>query len=150
MPYQTFEAADGALVIAIGNDAQWVRLCQALELPELAARHGTNPERVRHRSDVVGAIGARLASGPRAHWLERLRAAAVPAGPVREVHEAVRDPALAARGMVSAASVGDTEVPLFALPWRIDGARPPLRHPPPALGAQTGAFMQRWGEPRGG
>jgi crotonobetainyl-CoA:carnitine CoA-transferase CaiB-like acyl-CoA transferase len=149
VPYQTFEAADGALVIAVGNDAQWRRLCKALDLPSLAgdARLDANPGRVSARAEVVGAIAARLISGERAHWLERLREAHVPAGPVRDLHEAVRDSALRDRGMLhgTPASGGAASSELFALPWLSDGARAPLRLRPPALGAHTAEFLARFG-----
>jgi len=149
VPYQTFEAADGAMVIAVGNDAQWRRLCEALELAPLAAepRLAANPGRVEARAEVTGAIAARLASAPRAHWLDRLRKARVPAGPVREVHEVVRDPALRERGMVHGvpAPRGAASSELFALPWLADGVRAPLRMRPPALGAHTAEFLARFG-----
>lgn len=146
VPYQTFEAVDGALVVAVGNDGQWRRLCGALGLESLAERHATNAGRVLHRAEVVTALAARLGVGPRAEWLDRLRAAQVPAGPVREVSEVVADPALAARDMVRTYAGPDAPaVPLLALPWRIDGARPPAGLPPPRLGRHTPEFLARWG-----
>lgn len=148
VPYQTFETASGALVVAVGNDGQWARLCAALDLPELARdeRLAANPGRVLHRAEVVERLGRRLAERPRDEWLDRLARARVPAGPVREIHEVVRDPALASRGMVQDAALGDgTAARLFALPWRSGGARPPLQHAPPALGEHTGAFRARFG-----
>jgi len=148
VPYQTFEAADGAMVLAVGNDAQWRRLCEALEVPTLAddPRMATNPGRVLHRREVVEALATRFASRPRREWLERLAQARVPAGPVREVHEVMRDQALTGRGMVRRAPAADgTPLDLLALPWRIDAERPPLRLPPPRLGEHTAEFMARFG-----
>ena len=93
MPYQTFEAADGALVVAVGNDEQWRRLCAAIGRPEWAAREGwaANPGRVLHRAAVVAALAGRFRERPRAEWLERLREARVPAGPVRDMAEVMAD-----------------------------------------------------------
>jgi crotonobetainyl-CoA:carnitine CoA-transferase CaiB-like acyl-CoA transferase len=148
VPYQTFEAADGLLVLAVGNDEQWRRVCAALDEPERGddPRFSRNPERVLHRPEVVGWLSERFASAPRDHWLRRFRAARVPAGAVREVHDVVRDPALAERGMIApAVRVPGGETDLFALPWRIDAARPPLRWAPPALGEHTAEFWQRFG-----
>jgi crotonobetainyl-CoA:carnitine CoA-transferase CaiB-like acyl-CoA transferase len=149
VPYQTFAAGDGALfVLAVGNDGQWSRLCAALEFPELAAdaRFATNPGRVAHRAELIGALSARFASAPRESWLPRLRAARVPAGPVREVHEAMADPALAARGMVAVQRLHDgTTTPLMALPWQVDGVRPALAMPPPGLGEHTAEFLETFG-----
>lgn len=147
VPYQTFAAADGLIVLAVGNDEQWRRLCGALGAPERAddARWARNPDRVLHRAEVVGWLSGVFLSGPRDEWLSRLAAARVPAGAVREMDEVVRDPALIARGLVRPARLaGGEETPLFALPWRIDAARPPLRLPPPALGGHTADFLARF------
>jgi crotonobetainyl-CoA:carnitine CoA-transferase CaiB-like acyl-CoA transferase len=149
VPYQTFAAGDGGLfVVAVGNDTQWLRLCAALEEPGLArdGRLAENPGRVEHRAELVGRLAARFATAPRATWLERLQHARVPCGPVREVHEAMADPALAARGMVAPQRLsGGLVTPLMALPWRVDGTRPPLELPPPGLGEHTTEFLEEFG-----
>ncbi len=147
VPYQTFAAADGAFVLAVGNDAQWRRVCEALGEPERAAdaRWAANPGRVLHRAELVDWLAARFAAEPRAAWLERFRVAGVPAGPVRDMLEAVSDPALAARGMVAPHTLPDgTVTPLMSLPWRADGERPPLAMPPPALGQHTDEFLREF------
>lgn len=146
VPYQTFEAADGALVVAVGNDAQWNRLCGAIGRPELAgdARFTRNAGRVEHRADLVAELAARFLEAPCDTWLEKLGAARVPAGPVREVHEVVADPALAARGMIHRGG-GPGGTDLLGAPFTAGGRRPPLRLPPPALGAHTGEFLGRFG-----
>ena len=147
MPYQTFQAADAAFVLAVGNDAQWRRVCEALGEPKRAddPRWAANPGRVLHRDDVVGWLAGRFASAQRAHWIERLQRAGVPAGPVRDVREAVGDPALAARGMVAPYSLPDgTVTPLLSLPWCADGERPPVTLPPPALGQHTAEFLSEF------
>ena len=142
VPYQTFEALDGAFVLGVGNDEQWRKACAAIGLPSLAtdARFGTNRDRVLHRAEVVDTLARHFAGSPRDAWLARLRAARIPAGPVREVHEVVRDPALVQRDFVR-----DGGAPGFALPWTIGGSRPARRLDPPALGAHTGAFRARFG-----
>ncbi len=149
VPYQSFSAGDGGLfVLAVGNDGQWTRLCEAMGEPERArdARFAANPGRVEHRDELVGWLTARFAQAPRRDWLERFRRARVPAGPVREVHEAMADPALTARGMVAPHRLpGGETTPLMALPWQVDGVRPPLTLPPPALGAHTAEFLSEFG-----
>jgi len=147
VPYQTFAAADGLFVVAVGNDEQWRRLCGALGEPSRADHPDSarNPDRVLHRTEVVGWLAGRFAGESRAVWLERLRAARVPAGPVRDLHEVMADPALAGRGMVSRAELaGGVASDILALPWRIEATRPPLRWPPPALGEHTAAFRARF------
>lgn len=147
VPYQTFAAADGALVVAVGNDGQWERLCAAVGRPEWGLRPewSNNAGRVLHRDDVVRALAERFAGAPRATWIERLRAGGVPAGEVRDVAEVVRDPALETRGFVQPAGPARPGVELFALPWMIDGARAPLRYAPPRLGEHTREFLERYG-----
>jgi crotonobetainyl-CoA:carnitine CoA-transferase CaiB-like acyl-CoA transferase len=92
VPYQLFQAADGALVVAVGNDAQWVACARALDLPELAVdeRFRTNAGRVAHRHELVALLAARLGQRPAAEWLERLARSGVPSGVVRGVAETVR------------------------------------------------------------
>jgi len=149
VPYQTFEASDGALVVAVGNDAQWQRLCAALELGDLARDPSLarNPGRLARRGEILPVIARRLTQRPRAEWLERLRVARVPAGPVRDLGEVMADPALAARGMVQAATLPhpNTSVRLMAAPWLADGARPSIQLPPPRLGQHTQEFLARFG-----
>jgi len=149
VPYQTFETADGALVVAVGNDEQWQRLCGALGLEALSRDPALarNPGRLARRREIVDAISARLAERPRAEWLERLSAARVPSGPVRDLAEVLADPALASRGMVRRAGTADAGpvAALLAAPWLVDGARPPLVLPPPRLGQHTQEFLARFG-----
>jgi crotonobetainyl-CoA:carnitine CoA-transferase CaiB-like acyl-CoA transferase len=145
VPYQTFETANGAVVVAVGNDEQWRRLCAALGAEDLASdpRLTRNPGRVLHRQVVVEALAGRFRSQPRAGLLARLAEWKVPAGPVREIGEVMADPALRARDLVRHATLPESgeRVPLLALPWRSDGARAPLDLPPPALGRHTAEFL---------
>jgi crotonobetainyl-CoA:carnitine CoA-transferase CaiB-like acyl-CoA transferase len=147
VPYQTFAAADGELVLAVGNDEQWRRLCEALGgTPPVGEPWSRNPGRVLARAEVSAWLGGIFAARPVGHWLELLARARVPAGPVREVHDVVADPALGARGMIAEAALPDgTATRLFALPWRLAGERPPLRLPPPRLGEHTREFLARFG-----
>lgn len=148
VPYQTFAAADGLLVVAVGNDEQWRRLCAALGEPERGSdpRWAENPSRVLRRAEVVEWLASRFASAPRERWLAALRAAQVPAGAVRDVHEVVADPALDQRGMIADVAVGEgAATRVMAMPWRVDDARPPVRLAPPRLGQHTDEFFARFG-----
>ena len=130
VPYQLFEAADRALVIAVGSDAQWLACAAALELDSLAADAGlrTNAGRVAERGRVVREISARVATRPAAGWIERLQARAVPCGVVRTVPE------------VLAASEGSA---LTGMPPSVPGA---IRRPPPRLGEHSAAVRAvGWG-----
>ena len=93
VPYQLFDASDRALVIAVGNDAQWLACATALGLDALVAdaRLRTNAGRVTERARVIQAMTARIAEKPASHWIARLDSAGVPCGVVRTVLESLRD-----------------------------------------------------------
>jgi crotonobetainyl-CoA:carnitine CoA-transferase CaiB-like acyl-CoA transferase len=86
-PYETFRAADAELAVAVGNDALFARLCDALGRPELAAdeRFATNALRLRHRDELSAELEAVFAREPAGRWVARLRAAGVPAGEINDV-----------------------------------------------------------------
>jgi crotonobetainyl-CoA:carnitine CoA-transferase CaiB-like acyl-CoA transferase len=86
-PYALFQAADGELALAVGNDRQFAALCEVLGVPELAgdARFETNPHRVEHRDELREALERALAARPAAEWTERLREVGVPAGKVNDI-----------------------------------------------------------------
>ncbi|MCS6867226.1 CaiB/BaiF CoA-transferase family protein [Thermus sp.] len=139
VPYGAFPAADGWLVLAVGNDEQFARLCGALGLGELAERFPTNASRVEHREAVVEALSQVLRTRPRAYWLEKFQGIGVPAAPVNDLKEAFQDPQAQAREAV------------WTLPHPLLGSLPtlanPLRFlsrtpaspslPPPLLGEHT-------------
>jgi crotonobetainyl-CoA:carnitine CoA-transferase CaiB-like acyl-CoA transferase len=130
VPYQLFEAADRALVIAVGSDAQWLACAAALGLDALAADAvlRTNAGRVAARARVVAAIAARVASRPAADWIARLQARTVPCGVVRTVLE------------VLAGSEGSA---LTGMPPSVPGV---VRRPPPRLGEHSAAVRTSgWG-----
>ena len=101
VPYQTFEAADGHLVIACGNDAQFTALCGTLGLEELAddARFRSNAERVAHRDELVPLLATRLREQNAEHWERALLAVRVPAGRIRDLAAVFADPQISERGM---------------------------------------------------
>ncbi len=149
-PYETFAAADRPIAVAVGNDRLFARLCEAVGLPELPGdeRFATNSARVAHADELAARLEAVLRTRPAAEWIEALRAAAVPAGPINDVAEAY---ALAeALGMEPVREVGG--MPLPAPPLRLDGERPPIRRPPPSLD-EHGDALRAWlrsGPPPGG
>lgn len=93
VPYQLFATADRPIVVAVGNDAQWIGCCRAIGREDLAADRelATNAGRVRRRAEVVEAIATTLAARTAAEWLDRLRESGVPSGGVRRVREALAD-----------------------------------------------------------
>ena len=99
VPYQLFEAADRALVIAVGSDAQWRACANALGLTELAADESlrTNAQRIENRERLVSIVAARVRERPAQQWMDRLAAAGVPCGIVRSVAEALENSGADAR-----------------------------------------------------
>jgi crotonobetainyl-CoA:carnitine CoA-transferase CaiB-like acyl-CoA transferase len=128
VPYETYETADRPLAVAVGNDRMFARLCEVVGL-EPDERFATNTSRVEHADELADALESVLRTQPAAVWLERLRAAKVPAGPINEIDEAF---ALAEELGMEPSDVVDG-VPLIRPPLRIDGERPPIRHRPPRL-----------------
>ena len=101
-PYESFPASDGTIVIAAGNDAQFARMCAALDLEDLPERDAfkTNAARVVNRPALAGMISEKTRGLSRELLLGKLSAAEVPCGPVNSVGEALTSPQIASRGMV--------------------------------------------------
>lgn len=149
VPYQTFEAADRPFVVAVGNDAQWRRMCEAIGADALGAepRFATNPQRVENRAVVVDALVAIFRGRTAAEWLEILEAAGVPCAPVQGVGEALRDPVLVERGgtwPMEGATYGAVET--VPSPLRFSRTPASMRHPAPALGENNDEIIRDgWG-----
>jgi crotonobetainyl-CoA:carnitine CoA-transferase CaiB-like acyl-CoA transferase len=151
VPYQTIDAADRPLVVAVGNDAQWRRFCQAVGAHELLddPRLATNPGRVEHRAEVGDALAAIFRTRTAAEWLAVLEAAGVPCAPVQTVGEALRDPVLTERGgawPISGATYGTVDT--VPSPLRFSRTPAAVRRPAPALGEHTGEVERDgWADP---
>jgi crotonobetainyl-CoA:carnitine CoA-transferase CaiB-like acyl-CoA transferase len=146
VPYQLFQAADRPIVVAVGNDAQWRRLCAAIGATALAedARLATNPGRIAHREEVVDALAALFPARPADEWLARLQAAGVPCGPLQRVREALQDPVLTERGgtwPMRGATYGEVET--VPSPFRLRRTPPSLRYPAPGLGEHSEEIRRR-------
>lgn len=120
-PYQAFETADGALVVAVGNDAQFARLCTVLGLEEMAAnpRFATNPARVANRAALIPPIADAIARWRKADLYEALERVGIPAGPINTIPETFADPQVVARGL----AIRPDGLPGLASPIVIDGQR---------------------------
>jgi crotonobetainyl-CoA:carnitine CoA-transferase CaiB-like acyl-CoA transferase len=136
-PYELYDAADGQLVIAVGNDRQFRALCETIERPELAddARFATNTDRVANRVELRDELDRALRSKPATHWSEALTEARVPAGPVNDVGAAFR---LAGElGLDPVVEIGDGDgppTPLTRNPITLSRTPASYRSAPPALG----------------
>jgi crotonobetainyl-CoA:carnitine CoA-transferase CaiB-like acyl-CoA transferase len=147
-PYESLPCADGELVLAVGNDAQFRRACQALGLPALAkdARFASNALRVQHRDELSRTLAECLRQAPRAHWLAALQQAEVPAAPVLAVDEALAHPQVAERGLLQPLDPADPgSRPDLASPLRLSTTPVQRRLAPPALGADGDAVLTALG-----
>lgn len=124
VPHRAYDTADGHLVVSCANDRLFARLCAALDRPEWAtdSRFATNDGRLRHRAQIDGLIGARLAEHPRAHWQQVLGAAGLPCAPVQTTSELVNHEQTRALGIIGKPS-GD-DLALVGLPLMFNGKRP--------------------------
>jgi len=101
VPYNSYAAADGHMILAIVTDASWQRLLTAMDLPALDIPvHRHQSGRLQARAAIDAAIAARLIQRPRGEWLDLLRAADIPCAPVQTLAEALTDPQVLARNMV--------------------------------------------------
>ncbi|MBN3856476.1 CoA transferase [Paraburkholderia sp. Ac-20340] len=143
VPYGVFDAADGPLVITVGNNSQFERFArEVLERPDLAddARYKTNILRSQNRAVLLPELTRELASRPRKLLLERLAGAGIPCGEVAGLREALLSPRATEAGLVTQQAHPHTEsgtTPVLAPPWRFDGERMPVRRAPPQLGEGT-------------
>ena len=149
VPYEAFPAADGQLMIAAGNDGSFRRLCDALDLDDIAAddRFAGNPGRVAHRAELVARLSERTRQESVAGLVERLQAAGVPCAPLLDVAGVVRDRQVEASGMLRpVAGTGAGAGPLdVATPVRWDGQRAPVRRPPPGVGEHSEEILRELG-----
>jgi len=147
VPYGVFEAQDGPLIIAVGNNAQFERFCiDVIERPDIAAdeRYKTNLVRGQNRDTLVPQLHQELRARPRKLLLERLAAVGIPCGEVLGLLEALSSPRAASAGLVTQQPhpvAGSTHV--MAPPYRLDGERLPVRQAPPQLGEATEEILGR-------
>ncbi len=144
VPYQAFPTADGDVVIAVGNDDQFARCCDALGVPGVASdpRFVTNADRVTNRDDLVPLLSEALAVRSATAWVDVLTAAGVPAAPVNDVTAALADEQTVHRGLRVPVDGPHGPVELLGNPLGpLAAAARDL--PPPALGGATAEVLQR-------
>ncbi len=142
-PYETFAAADGRLMLAVGNDRAFVSFCEVAGLEELIddPRYASNGERVRNRVALRALVAERLARGTRDEWLERFAGAHVPAAPVQDTAEVLAHPQTEALGLLQLLG----GLPVVRLPVTVDGQRTGHLSAAPPLGRDTEAVLREAG-----
>jgi formyl-CoA transferase len=149
VPYDAFACSDGHVLVAVGNDAQFLRFCDAIGRPDLGqdGRLATNLGRIAHREILTLEIARTLGTLTKAEVLARLGAVKVPAGPIQTVAEALTSDQAQARGAVVEVAARDLEhgqVRLLGNPLKL--SRTPVRYKkaPPRFGQDTEAVLRRF------
>ena len=140
VPYETFGISDKTIALAVGNDAQFEKLCEVLGHEELAwdKRYATNPARVENRKDLVEILQEEFSKRTAEAWISAIREAGVPCGPVNSLADVFSDSHVLSSNILQTVdhpTAGELE--MLASPLLVDGARPPVRFPPPTLGQHT-------------
>jgi crotonobetainyl-CoA:carnitine CoA-transferase CaiB-like acyl-CoA transferase len=140
VPYQTFDAADGAFVVACGSDGQYAKLCALLDRPDLLedARFATNPARVANRTTLIPILQDLFARRPAAEWVEKLLEAGIPSGPINSIPAILDDPHVQARGLVFSGNL----LRLIGPPAQFSATPPQVRSLPPKLGEHTADVLR--------
>ena len=148
VPYQVFEARDGHLIVAVGNDGQFRKLCTVLGEPAWAQdeRFATNAQRVRHRQLLVPMLAQVLRTQDKAHWLQALERAQVPCGAINDLAEVFADEQVQHRGMaVSVDHPLGGQIQLVGSPMKLSATPVALRRAPPLLGQHTREVLEEAG-----
>ncbi|PJF21860.1 MAG: CoA transferase [Phototrophicales bacterium] len=145
VPYQVFHAADGAFVLAVGNDRQFEALCNLINRPDLYAdsRYSTNPARVINRDSLIETLSNIFKRRSVNDWVDELLRLNIPVGHINTIEEALTDEHIKARGMIESVTLSNGEtVPLIHSPLHLSATPPSIRYPPPLLGEHTNEIIQ--------
>ena len=151
VPYQEFPVADGHIIIATGNDNQFVKLCQVLGAPELATEpaYKDNIGRLKHRNELVLKLAALTSRMTRKDLLDKLEAQMVPAGPINNLEQVFNDPQVKHRGMkldLPSAAAKSGTIPGVRTPIVMDGWKAASERPAPRLGEHSAEILREIGE----
>jgi len=154
-PYQDFPTQDGSVLLAVGNDGQFARFCEAADHPEWAAdpRFASNTLRVKNREQLIPAMQELTRTRSTAQWIALLEDKAVPCGPINDMGQAFADAQVAARSLIVKQAVAPAttlqtaveSIATVASPLRLMDTPPVLRRAPPALGEHTDEVLTELG-----
>jgi crotonobetainyl-CoA:carnitine CoA-transferase CaiB-like acyl-CoA transferase len=141
VPYQTFETADGHIIIAVGNDRQFTEFCRIIGV-SVDAKFSTNRGRVEGRTELIPQLAPAMKKKTTAQWVEAFEAAAVPCGPIHTIDQVFENPQVKARGMEFSLFRDDgTAVPSVANPIVFSQTPNEYEKPSPKLGADTAKIL---------
>ena len=146
VPYQDFPTADGHMILTVGNDGQFERLCTVAGHAEWAtdARFRTNAARVEHREALVALLRGETVKRTTAQWIDALEKAGVPCGPINDIAQVFADPHVVARGLRVPMPGPAGELSTVASPLRLSATPVSYALAPPALGAHTEEVVREW------
>ena len=147
-PYGMFATADIAIIIAVGNDKQWRELCALVEDPQLAVdpEYATGSLRSSNRDALTARLERALAARPGLEWVEALRNARIPTGPIYNYQQVFEDPQVKHLDMVQHVTRSDgTGLPLLRGPISVNGEALRIRKAQRALGEDTEAVLTALG-----
>jgi formyl-CoA transferase len=145
VPYQTFQCADGYIIVATGNDGQYQKFVEAGGRADLAfhERYATNPLRVKNRDELVPILAEMVLQQSRDFWIDKLEQVGVPCGPINNLDEVYKNPQVQARGVVMEVphpTAGTTK--LVRSPMRMSATPTGNAVSPPLLGQHTDAVLR--------
>lgn len=146
VPYQVLPTKDSFVMIGAGNDGQFAKLCTRLGLDHLLQdeKFKTNPDRVRHRKELIQILSDRLTQESTAHWLEQLTGAGFPFAPINNIQQTFEHPQVVARGLVQQVEHERAgTINLVGPPVKYSDFKPTIRLPPPVLGAHTDQVLSQ-------
>ncbi len=148
VPYQSFQASDGWFAIAVGNDKQFVRLCEMLGKPEIAVdeKFATNSVRVQNRAEIIPLLASIFKNASVSEWLAKLDEAEIPCGPIQNFEQVFSMPTVKEREMLvkmDHPTIG--ELPLVGSPLKMSDTPVQYRLHPPLMGEHTEQVLRELG-----
>jgi crotonobetainyl-CoA:carnitine CoA-transferase CaiB-like acyl-CoA transferase len=146
VPYQSMVTANGHLIIAVGNDGQFKRYVETLELAHLAddPRFSTNPARVANRDALIPLLQARMLEKTTSEWLSLLAEAGIPSGPINSIKEVFAEPQVQAREMqITVPHSDNPDLQLVGNPIKLSRTPVEYRSAPPVLGEHSAQILQQ-------
>lgn len=148
VPYQQFATADGYIILAVGTDRQYRRLCDILQRPDLweDVRYQTNAGRVAHRAELIDTLQAMIQQWASAPLIEQLHGADIPANPINDISTALNDPQAQHRQMVQTVThPNGQEIALIGPAAKLSATPATIRAAPPLLGEHTDLILRELG-----
>ena len=147
VPYQTFATQDGSIILAVGNDSQFVKFCQVAQCANIAedSRFATNEQRVNNREQLIPILASKLASHTSQWWIEQLESVSVPCGPVNTLEQVFNHPQIKYREMVKqVVNKHGEQIDTVASPINLSATPLQYNSASPDLGQHSHQILTKW------